>query len=79
MTHDEWVRSELEAFSKAHGFIYTPLREIETRLGRLRKHMEELEIEAYSCSREDGLFLFFGYCSGCSPLHPLGGTIRSFW
>jgi len=60
MNHDEWVKSELEAFSKAHGFIYTPLREIETRLGRLRKYMEELEIEGILAAEKMDCFYFSG-------------------
>jgi len=73
MTHDEWVRSELEAFSKAHGFIYTPLREIETRLGRLRKHMKELEIEALLAAEKMDCFYFSGTAQDALLFIPLEG------
>jgi len=46
MNHNDWVRGELRELSKSLGFRYTPLEEIESRLGRLRIGMKKKEIEA---------------------------------
>ncbi len=60
MTHDEWVRTELENFSKALGFLYTPLEEVESRVTRLRKQMEEREIEALLAAEKMDCFYLSG-------------------
>jgi Xaa-Pro aminopeptidase len=73
MTHDDWVRSELEAFSKSHGFVYTPLEEIESRLGRLRKHMEEGEIEVLLAAEKMDCFYFSGTAQDALLFIPLEG------
>ena len=46
MRHDDWVRTELEAWSKSLGFRYTPREEIDLRLGRAREGMARNQIEA---------------------------------
>ena len=73
MTHDQWVKTELEAFSKAHGFVRTPLQEIESRLGRLRKHMGEREIEALLVAEKMDCFYFSGTAQDALLFIPLEG------
>jgi Xaa-Pro aminopeptidase len=46
MDHGDWMREEFRELSKSLGFKFTPLREIENRLIRIRKGMEKEEIEA---------------------------------
>ncbi len=46
MDHSEWVRKELRKLSSSLGFKYTPMREIERRLARVKAGMEKEEIEA---------------------------------
>jgi len=45
MNHDEWVRQELEGLSQSLGFQYTPIKEIENRITKMRRSMEKKEIE----------------------------------
>jgi Xaa-Pro dipeptidase len=46
MDHGDWVKKEFRELSKSLGFKFTPLREIENRLIRIRKGMRKEEIEA---------------------------------
>jgi len=46
MHHDDWVNQELRKLSKSLGFRYTPLKEVENRLTRIRTGMEKKEMEA---------------------------------
>ncbi len=45
MDHKDWVRQELRKLSLSLGFRYTPLEEVENRLGRVRAGMEKQGIE----------------------------------
>jgi len=45
MEHKDWVRRELRKLSLSLGFRYTPLKEVENRLARLRTGMEKQGIE----------------------------------
>lgn len=47
MNYKDWVHGELEVLSLAHGFRYTPRKEIEDRLARLRAVMEKKGMEAF--------------------------------
>ena len=46
MDHGDWMREEFTELSKSLGFRFTPLREIEDRLARIRKGMKREELEA---------------------------------
>ncbi len=46
MDHSEWVRKELRKLSSSLGFKYTPMKEIEHRLARVKAGMEKEDIEA---------------------------------
>ena len=46
MHHDDWVHQELRKLSNSLGFRYTPLKEVENRLTRIRTGMEKKEMEA---------------------------------
>ncbi len=45
MNHDDWVRQELRELSKSLSFRYTPIKEIENRITKMRRSMEKKEIE----------------------------------
>ena len=47
MNYKDWVHGELEGLSMVHGFRYTPRREIENRLARLRAGMEKKGMDAF--------------------------------
>jgi len=46
MDHGDWVQGELKELGRTLGFQYTPLEEIENRLGRIRMAMRKQEIDA---------------------------------
>jgi Xaa-Pro dipeptidase len=46
MDHGDWMREEFIGLSESLGFRFTPLREIEDRLVRIRKGMKREELEA---------------------------------
>jgi len=46
LRHDDWVRTELEAWSKSLGFRYTPREEIDLRLGKVREDMARRQMDA---------------------------------
>lgn len=46
MEHEDWVRQSLEVISLSLGFQYVPLKEIESRLMKVRSEMEREEIDS---------------------------------
>jgi Xaa-Pro aminopeptidase len=46
MDHGDWVREEFRELSKSLGFKFTPQKEIEDRLARIRRGMKREELEA---------------------------------
>jgi Xaa-Pro aminopeptidase len=52
MNYREWVRRELRGLSTSMGFRYTPFKEIEGRISRLRKAMETQGMDASSLIRD---------------------------
>jgi Xaa-Pro aminopeptidase len=46
MNHEDWVRQEFGNLSRSLGLRYTPVDEIENRLGRVRTQMEKQGIDA---------------------------------
>ena len=46
MDHGDWMREEFIGLSESLGFKFTPLREIEDRLARIRQGMRREELEA---------------------------------
>jgi Xaa-Pro aminopeptidase len=46
MDHGDWMREKFVELSKSLGFRFTPLKEIEDRLARIRKGMRREELEA---------------------------------
>ncbi len=45
MDHSDWVRKELRGLGSSLGFIYTPVKEIERRIARVKAGMEKEGIE----------------------------------
>ncbi|NWG03710.1 MAG: aminopeptidase P family protein [Syntrophaceae bacterium] len=60
MSYEYWVRKELEALSQSLGFQYTPLKEIERRLTKIRGDMEKKEIEGLLVVHKMNLYYLSG-------------------
>ena len=60
MNHDDWVRNELRKLSKSLGFRYTPLKEIENRLTRIRNEMKKQAMEALLVIQKMNLYYLSG-------------------
>ena len=60
MDHSDWVRKELRELSISLGFIYTPMKEIEHRLARVKARMEKEQIEALLVIQKMNLYYFSG-------------------
>jgi Xaa-Pro aminopeptidase len=60
MNHDQWVRQELRRLSQSLGFQYTPTKEIERRLIRIRAGMEKKEIEGLLVVQKMNLYYLSG-------------------
>jgi Xaa-Pro dipeptidase len=60
MNYDDWVSQELRELSKSLGFRYTPLKEIENRLTRIRGNMEKKEIEGLLVIQKMDLYYLSG-------------------
>lgn len=73
MDYDDWVRSELEEWSESLGFHYTPGKEIERRLARVRRGMEEENIEALLVVQKMDYFYLSGTTQDSVLFVPLEG------
>ncbi len=60
MDHTDWVRRELKPLTESLGFRYTPRKELEDRLGRLRGHMESAGIESLLVVQKMDLYYLSG-------------------
>jgi len=60
MEHTDWVRQELKPLSESLGFRYTPRKELEDRLSRLRGHMERAGIESLLVAQKMDLYYLSG-------------------
>ena len=60
MDHKDWVRQELKPLSESLGFRYTPRKELEERLRRLRAQMESAEIESLLVVQKMDLYYLSG-------------------
>ena len=60
MNHDDWVRQELREWSLSLGFRYTPLKEIENRLARIRAGMKKQEMEGLLVIQKMNLYYLSG-------------------
>lgn len=60
MNHDRWIRKELRGLSQSLGFRYTPVKEIERRLTRIRGNMEKKEIEGLLVVEKINLYYLSG-------------------
>jgi len=60
MNYRQWVRDELRGFSKSLGFRYTPFKEIEGRISRLKTSMEDQDIEALLVVQKMDLYYLSG-------------------
>src|SRR4030043_1774193 len=60
MNHDDWVRREIQKFSKSLGFQYTPLDEINSRLSRIRACMERQGMEVLLVVQKMNLYYLSG-------------------
>jgi Xaa-Pro aminopeptidase len=60
MDHTAWVKRELKPLTESLGFRYTPRDELESRLTRLREHMERSDIEALLVIQKMDLYYLSG-------------------
>lgn len=73
MHHDDWVRQELRELSKSLGFHYTPLKEIENRLTKIKVGMEKQGIEGLLVVEKMNLYYLSGTTQDGLLFIPLGG------
>ena len=73
MRHEEWVRTNLEKWSKALGFRYTPREEIELRLEKVREGMARKGIEALLVIQKMDYFYLSGTTQDALLFVPLDG------
>jgi Xaa-Pro dipeptidase len=73
MNYREWVRHELRGLSRSLGFRYTPLKEIEGRISRIRKAMETQGMEALLVVQKMDLYYLSGTTQDSSLFIPLEG------
>jgi Xaa-Pro aminopeptidase len=73
MNHEDWVPQELRELSKSLGFRYTPLKEIEDRLARIRGNMEEKEIEGLLVIQKMNIYYLTGMTQDGLLFIPLEG------
>jgi len=60
MNHDDWVRQKLRGLSQSLGFQYTPIKEIENRLTKIRGNMEKQEMEVLLVIQKMNLYYLSG-------------------
>ncbi len=60
VNYKAWVREKLEEISRAHGFRYTPLDELEERFKRLRGHMAREGMDAFLVVQKMDLYYLSG-------------------
>ena len=73
MRHDDWVRTELEAWSKSLGFRYTPREEIDLRLGKVREDMARRQMDALLVIQKMDYFYLSGTTQDSLLFVPLEG------
>ncbi|MBW2077465.1 MAG: aminopeptidase P family N-terminal domain-containing protein, partial [Deltaproteobacteria bacterium] len=73
MNYREWVRDELRGLSKSMGFRYTPLKEIERRISRLREAMETQGMDALLVVQKMDLYYLSGTTQDSILFIPLEG------
>ena len=73
MKHEEWVRTELEKWSKFFGFHYTPKEEIELRLQKVTEEMGRERVEALLVVQKMDCFYLSGTTQDSLLFVPLEG------
>jgi len=73
MNYREWVRNELRGLSASMGFRYTPFKELEGRISRLRKAMETQGMEALLVVQKMDLYYLSGTTQDSILFIPLEG------
>ena len=73
MNYRKWVRDELRGLSTSMGFRYTPLKEIEGRISRIRKAMEAQGMEALLVIQKMDLYYLSGTTQDSTLFIPLEG------
>ena len=73
MTHEEWVRTELDRWSRLLGFRYTPREEIEQRLRKVRREMARQQLEALLVVQKMDYFYLSGTTQDSLLFVPLEG------
>jgi Xaa-Pro dipeptidase len=71
--HRDWVKKELGSLSTSVGFRYTPQKEVENRLRRLRAAMEQSGIEAFLAVQKMDYFYLSGTSQDALLFVPLEG------
>jgi Xaa-Pro dipeptidase len=73
LKYEDWVRAELEEWSKSLGFRYTPKQEIESRLAKVRLGMERQGMEALLVAQKMDYFYLSGTTQDALLFVPLQG------
>ena len=73
MDHRDWIKQELGSLSTSLGFRYTPQKEVENRLRRLRAAMEQSGIEAFLAVQKMDYFYLSGTSQDALLFVPLEG------
>jgi Xaa-Pro dipeptidase len=73
LRHEEWVRTNLEKWSKSLGFRYTPREEIELRLAKVREGMSRQGMEALLVVQKMDYFYLSGTTQNALLFVPLEG------
>ena len=60
MDHTDWVRRELRGLSQSLGFRFTPLKEIEGRLAKVRSGMEKEGLDALLVMKKMNIYYLSG-------------------
>jgi len=73
MDYRVWIRREFEPMSRGLGFHYTPKRELENRLAKIREGMEKQEVEAFLVIQKMDIYYLSGTTQDCLLYVPLNG------
>lgn len=73
MDHETWIRKHFESYGKAHGFVFIPAEEIQSRIARVRSKMGRAGIEALLVVQKMDLLYLSGTSQDALLFLPLEG------
>lgn len=74
MDYKAWSDSELTGLFKSTGYRFTPRKEIDQRIAKLRAGMEKVEVDAFLVIQKMDLYYFSGTSQDCLLIIPLSGN-----